>query len=188
MFFRAAVNAGLLRHRPPCRVLCRSVGAAAVLWLAATGPAWPGDMTTDPKGFYDIAWGRSLAEHPDLRLVEDGEHLRQYEPKQRPFKLGAAEVDAIKFGTLDDQFARVMIRYRGQRTHDLVLEYLQGQFGPIERIPGSMLRGLSQQFNWRGPHTEVNLTYDGGQERGFVFIESRTLAPRFNDSLPEHAF
>ncbi len=176
------------RYHPACRLLGRSLGLAAALWLGTPEPAWTGQMTTDPKGFFNMAWGRSLAENPDLMLVEDGEQLRQYELKRGPFMLGDAEVDVLKFGSIEDQFARVTVRYHGQRTHEKVLQYLQAQFGPIERIPGSMLRGLSQQFNWRGPHTEVNLTYDRGQERGFVFIESRTLAPRFNDSLPEHAF
>jgi hypothetical protein len=48
-----------------------------------------------------------------------------------------------------------------------------------------MMRGLNQQFNWRGPNTEANLTYQENVERGFVSIESRNLSPRFNDFLPE---
>lgn len=82
----------------------------------------------------------------------------------------------------------ITIRYHGQRSHDEILGYLQTKYGPIERLPGSMIRGPNQQSTWRGHETEVNLTYNDGQERGYIFIESRTLAPRFNDVLPEHAF
>jgi hypothetical protein len=114
--------------------------------------------------------------------------LCAYEPERRPFRLGDTEGNALRFISIDRQFARVAVRYHGQRSHDEILGYLQTEYGPIERLPGAMIRGLSQQFTWRGPQTEVNLTYDGAQERGAIFIESRTLAPRFNDVLPEHAF
>jgi hypothetical protein len=51
-----------------------------------------------------------------------------------------------------------------------------------------MMRGLNQQFTWRNQNTEVNLSYRSYQDRGTVFIESRTLAPRFIDVLPNDAF
>ncbi|MDC8446888.1 MAG: hypothetical protein LV473_00875 [Nitrospira sp.] len=108
--------------------------------------------------------------------------------KRGPLKLGEATVDSLRFVTFDEQFARVTIHYRGNQTHNQILTHLQSLFGPIERIPGSMMRGLNQQFTWRGPNTEVNLTYQENMTRGFVSIESRTLAPRFNDILPEHGF
>lgn len=147
-----------------------------------------GPMTTDPNGFYGFQWGTSLSDVQDLIKVESGEHVQTYELKRGAPKLGEATVDSIRFVTFDEQFARVTIHYRGNQTHNQILTHLQSLFGPIERIPGSMMRGLNQQFTWRGSQTEVNLSYDGGRERGHLFIESRTLAPRFNDDLPEHAF
>jgi hypothetical protein len=51
-----------------------------------------------------------------------------------------------------------------------------------------MTRGAGQQFNWRGTDTEVNLTYETLKELGYIFIDSAVLAPRFNDSLPEHGY
>lgn len=179
------MSASLRSH---ARVPWLALGVAAVLLLETPEPAGAGEMANDPNGFSGIAWGLPLADHPDLVRVETADRVQQYEPKQRPFMLGEAAVDVLRFVGIDDRLARVTVRYRGQRTHEQVLRYLQTLFGPIERLPGAMVRGLNQQFNWRGPHTEVNLTYDGGQERGYVFIESRTLAPRFNDALPEHAF
>jgi hypothetical protein len=86
---------------------------------------------------------------------------------------------------VDDQFARVTIRYRGEATHKHVLNYLERTYGEVDRIPGQMTRGLNQQYNWRGPESEINLTYEGNSERGYIFIESRTLAPRFNDGLTD---
>jgi hypothetical protein len=34
----------------------------------------------------------------------------------------------------------------------------------------------------------VNLVYDSAKDRGFVFIESRVLAAKFNEGLSETAY
>lgn len=153
---------------------------------AAIGHA--GTMTTDPDGFFGLRWGSSLREDARLARVEAGERIESYAATSGPPRLGDIPVDHMRFVTIDGQFARATVRYHGKQTHQNVLAYLEALYGPVERLPGSMMRGLNQQFTWRGPSTEVNLTYDGARERGHVFIESRTLAPRFNDVLPEHAY
>jgi hypothetical protein len=140
------------------------------------------------KDFYGIPWGANLAEHNELKLVESTEHVQSYEWKDRTPLLGEAKLSLLRFVATDGQFARVAIRYSGEKNHAHVLTYLQSIFGPTERAPGSMMRGLNQQFTWRSDETEVNLTYQSFQERGSVFIESRTLAPRFNDVLPDSAY
>lgn len=144
-----------------------------------------GPMTADPNGFYGFQWGALLANVQDLIKVESGEHVQKYELKHGLPKVGDAIVDSLRFVTFDEQFARVTIHYHGDQTHNKIMTHLESLFGPIDRTQGAMMRGLSQQFTWRGPQTEINLTYDGTQERGYIFIENRTLAPRFNDSLPE---
>lgn len=144
-----------------------------------------GPMTADPNGFNGFQWGTLLADIQDLIKVESGEHIQKYELKQGPPKVGDGVVDSLRFVTFDGQFARVTIHYHGGQTHNTIMVHLESLFGPIDRTPGAMMRGLSQQFTWRGPQTEINLTYDGTQERGYIFVESRTLAPRFNDSMPE---
>lgn len=138
-----------------------------------------GADTTEFRGFYGIPWGASLAERNELKLVESTEHIQGYELKDGSPLLGEAKVSMLRFVATDGQFARVAIRYSGEKNHAHMLTYLQSIFGPIERSPGSMMRGLNQQFTWRSDETEVNLTYRSYQERGSVFIESRTLAPRF---------
>jgi len=80
-----------------------------------------------------------------------------------------------------------MIRYQGDHVHRQVLRFLESRFGRLERVPGQMARGLTQQYNWRGTDTEINLTYQAGTERGYIFIDSRTLAPRFNDYITDSA-
>jgi hypothetical protein len=130
----------------------------------------------------------SLDESPDLKLVESSERIQAYEFKNGPPKLGKAELGMARLVAIKGKFARVSIRYSGEQNHAHVLAYLQSEFGPVERSPGSMMRGLNQQFTWRSEETEVNLTYQSFQERGSVFIESRTLAPRFNDVLPDSAY
>ena len=169
-----------------CSWLLALVFGATIALVAETPcSVWADEMVHDPNGFSGIAWGDSLADVQDLTEVEAGDRIQQYESRGRPFRLGETEVDVLRFISMEGQFARVAVRYHGQQSHDEILRYLQIQYGPIERLPGSMIRGLNQQFTWRGPQTEVNLTYHGGQERGYIFIESRTLAPRFNDSIPE---
>ncbi len=164
-------------------------GLTAVGWLVPQFGLRPAHavvtMVNDPKGFYDIPWGLPLAGIPSLTLTHAGMLIQDYEWKNGPPKLGDTPVDSMRFSAVEGKFARVMIRYRGQKTHEQVLTYLQTRFGRIERIPGQMLRGLSQQYTWRGTDTEINLTYEANGERGFVFFESRTLAPRFNEGMSE---
>jgi len=143
---------------------------------------------TEIKGFYGIPWGANLAARDELKLVEETEHVESYELKDGAPLLGEAKLSMLRFVAADGQFARVAIRYSGEKNHAHILTYLQSIFGPIERSPGSMMRGLNQQYTWRSEETEVNLTYQSFQDRGSVFIESRTLAPRFNDVLPESAY
>ena len=145
-------------------------------------------MTNDPNGFYGFTWGDSLGELPEMRLTYSSDIIKEYELKSGPRRLGDAEVERVRFSTVDGKFARVGIRYGGEKNHQLVMSYLQSRFGQIERMPGTMVRGLNQQYNWRGTETEITMTYQGNGERGYVYVESRTLAPRFLDALPEHNY
>ncbi len=145
------------------------------------------EMVNDPKGFLNFAWGSPLAGRTDLVLARAGPHINEYRLKNGEPTFAGLPVDSVLLSTVDEQFARVTIRYRGERTHKQMLSYLERTFGPIERLPGQMMRGLNQQYNWRGSDTEINLTYEANLDRGFVFIESRTLSPRFNDQLTDSA-
>jgi len=158
-----------------------------VLLLSAITPAWAVPMENDPKGFHDIPWGAPLKGREDMQPLQSGPHVNEYRLTNEPPTFAGAEMSTIAYVSVDDQFARVVLRYQGERTHKQVLRYLEAQFGPLERIPGQMARGLNQQYNWRGPETEINLTYQANTERGFIFIDSRTLAPRFNDHLTDSA-
>lgn len=151
-------------------------------------PVGAGPMKNDPEGFRGIRWGASLQSMEDLTLISTWRHIHEYEFKAGPPKIGNASPEYVKLSTVDGKFARVTVRYHGEETHKQLLAHLESEFGEIERMPGSMVRGLNQQYNWRGPETEINLTYQAMGERGFLFIESRTFAPRFTDTLPEHAY
>lgn len=186
--FLFSVSAGCDSRVRGIRLALLMAGSAFFLVLILSSYLAAGPMTTDPNGFYGFEWGLLLADVQDLIQVESREHVQAYELKEGAPKLGEATVDSLRFVTFDGQFARATIHYHGNQTHTQILAYLQSLYGLVDRTPGSMMRGLNQQFTWRGPQTEVNLTYDGGKERGHIFIESRTLAPRFNDVLPEHAF
>lgn len=161
--------------------LCGRVG----LCLLAFHPAAASDMTNDPGSFLGIRWGDSLAGRPDLQQTYSGKDVAEYQFTNGPAKLGTIPVGGITLTTWQDRFARGTIRYRGDDTHQQVMTYLQEQYGALDRTPGQMIRGLNQQFNWRGPQTEINVTYEAQSGRGFVFIESRVLSPRFNDALTD---
>jgi hypothetical protein len=150
-------------------------------------PAAAVPLLNDPKGFHDITWGAPLADRQDMEPARLGTHIKEYRRTTEAPTFAGAEMRSIGYVCVDDQFARVTIRYQGADVHKQVLQYLETQFGALERIPGQMARGLNQQYNWRGPETEINLTYQASTERGFIFMDSRTLAPRFNDHITDSA-
>jgi len=149
--------------------------------------AWAVPMTNDPMGFHDIPWGTSLFSRQELETIRAGPHIIEYLRKREPVSFAGTEMTSILYLSLDDQFARVIIQYQGEQVHKHVLRFLENQFGGLERIPGQMARGLNQQYTWRGSDTEITLTYQAGTERGYIFIDSRTLAPRFNDYITDSA-
>ncbi len=140
-------------------------------------------MQNDPKGFHEIAWGASLASRADLEVTRPGAHVNEYQVKGSMPSFAGVQVDSVRLLSVDEQFARVTIRYRGDPAHKTIMAYLEREFGSVEHIPGQMMRGLNQQYNWRGTETEINVTYQENTGKGFVFIDSRTFAPRFNDML-----
>ena len=144
-------------------------------------------MTNDPKGFQNIAWGSALQSRPDLEVTYEGPHVAEYQFKNTAPAFAEIPVTSVKLSTIEKQFARVTVRYQGETTHQQIMRYMEQRFGPLERIPGQMMRGLNQQYNWRGSESEINLTYQASTERGFIFLESRTLAPRFIDVIESSA-
>lgn len=153
----------------------------------SSAPLWAVSMVNDPKGFQNITWGTPLTARQDLEAVRSGTHVAEYRRKAEQVTFAGAEMTSILYVAIDDQFARVTIRYHGEQVHTQVLNFLEAQFGSLQRVPGQMTRGLNQQYNWRGTDTEINVTYQAGTQRGYIFIDSRTLAPRFNDDITDSA-
>ncbi len=174
----------------PTRLAALVLAGGLILSLTLSGPppAHAVPMVNDPKGFNGIPWGSELDSRPEMILFNTARRIKEYDLKNGPPQLGEVKVEMMRFSTLEGKFARVTIRYRGKDTHDRILTYLQKKYGPLDHTPGQTMRGFNQQYNWRGTDTEVNMTYEGQGERGFLFIESSALAPRFNDTLPEHAY
>jgi hypothetical protein len=148
-------------------------------------PAVP--MLNDPNGFQSLAWGVTLITRPDLEVARAGPHVTEYQFRDGLPSYAGVSVESLRFLSVDEQFARVTIHYQGEDRHKQILTYLEQQFGSLERVPGQMMRGLNQQYTWRGTDTEINVTYHANTERGFIFIDSRTLAPRFNDRITDSA-
>ena len=156
--------------------------------LLAAAPAWSVEMMNDPDGYNGLRWGTTLAKASELTLVKSTDRTAEFSPKDGVPLFGEAKVDSMTFIAIDEQFARVIVRYKGVATHTQVLGHLQKVYGPLDRSPGSMVRGLNQQFDWRGENTEVNVLYESVRDRGFIFIESRILASKFNEGLSETAY
>jgi len=159
----------------------------AMTFFISIIPAGAVPMINDPRGFHEITWGTALSSREDLETIRTSPHVVEYLRKTESTSFAGAEMTSILYVSLDDQFARVIIRYQGEEVHKQVLRFLEQQFGGLERIPGQMARGLNQQYTWRGTESEINLTYQAGTERGYIFIDSRTLAPRFNDYITDSA-
>lgn len=144
-------------------------------------PALAVPMVNDPKGFEGIPWGAAFSETSEFLLVENGPHIKGYELKQGPPDLGPATVDSMRFLTFDGRFARVVIRYHGQQTHERIVSYFQSRYGPLDRTPGQISKGPVQQFNWQGEDSEIILTYEGMKDRGIIFFEHRPSALKFSE-------
>ncbi|HJU05510.1 MAG TPA: hypothetical protein VJ692_10200 [Nitrospiraceae bacterium] len=166
----------------------RAIWLGTVFVFLAVTAALAIPLRHDPQGFLGIPWGSSLAERQDLTLANSDGTIKTYQRKDGSPSFADADVEMMQFLTIDDQFARVMIRYRGKANHDRILSHLESEYGVLERIPGQMMRGLNQQYNWRGTDTDINLTYQAQGERGFLSFDSRVLAPRFLDSLPDSSY
>lgn len=148
-----------------------------------SAPALAVPMQNDPNGFEGIPWGASFAETADFALVENSSRVKGYELKAGPPPLGPAKVDAMRFLTIEGQFARVTIRYHGKETHQQIVNYFQAKYGPLDRTPGQFSRGAIQQLNWRGDDTQIILTYDGHTDQGIIFHENPLLATRIEAGM-----
>jgi hypothetical protein len=158
-----------------------------LLLLAQPSASLAVPMTNDPKGFQDIAWGSALESRPDLEITYKSPQVVEYQFKGAEASFAGIPVKSLRLSAVGKQFARVTIRYQGETTHQKIMRYMEQRYGPLQRIPGQMMRGLNQQYTWRGTESEINLTYHASTERGFIFLESRTLAPRFNDQIGDSA-
>ncbi|MYH01865.1 MAG: hypothetical protein F4142_04645 [Nitrospira sp. SB0675_bin_23] len=155
------------------------------LWLPALLLAAK-PATVPAPGFQGIPWGSTLAELPQLVLVEPDGRVDIYGYKKGPPNFANGQVEAIKLYSIDSQFARVMIRYRTEETHNRIKQALESTYGKLQHNRGSMIRGLNQEYSWRLEETEISLSYRELGERGLLMIQSRVLAPRFLDLLSDH--
>ena len=144
-------------------------------------------ISNDPQGFAGIKWGASLHNMKRLSLIDLDGQIQTYQFTSNSFEFANAKVESLHLLSIDGKFARVMIRYQGEETHKLIMQYLTNQYGKVRRRPGSMLRGLTQENTWRGNETEVNLNYREHGARGFLMIQRRILAPIFLDLTSDRA-
>ena len=168
-------------HRWVILVLCA--------WLLLAGTAISGTpIEHDPQGFLGIPWGHPLMDREDLKEIDASNYLHIYTFKQKTPHVEGIPMESVKLYALKNHYARALFHYQGAATHQSLLQYLETRFGKIERSHGAMMRGLNQQYTWRGPETEISLTYHGFRERGFFTAESRVYSPLFLELHGDHAF
>ncbi len=172
------------KFQPLLRAAFLMTYACFCLWTPAMG-ATP--IKQDPKGFFGSLWGMPLKHRADLREIETVNTMHIYSIKNQPPQIENIEMESVKLYTLEGKYARALFHYQGEATHQALLQYLENQFGTIEVPFGTMIRGLNQQYIWRGPETEITLSFHGFRERGTLAVESRIYAPLFLDTISEHS-
>ena len=90
-------------------------------------------MTNDPRGFRELVWGVSLADHTDLTVLQADDRVIDYRLNESPPRFAGTEVESMVLSTIHNEFARVTIRYRGEETHKKLLTYLQQTYGTIPK-------------------------------------------------------
>ncbi|MGB0911204.1 MAG: hypothetical protein ACPGYT_12645 [Nitrospirales bacterium] len=145
-------------------------------------------ISDDPMGFYGIQWGHSLINHPKLLKIDSDNNIVFYGLNNTEPKAWDIPVESMKFLTLDDQFAQARIHYQSEDTHKAILAYLESTYGKHTFAPGAMMRGLNQQYSWRGTVTEISVTYRGLTEHGFIAIQSRILAAELMNAVSDQSF
>src|SRR5687767_14402605 len=102
-----------------------SVLLGCLMLPVSFSPASAGSMVNDPKGFHNIVWGAELNTRTDLELTRQGPNVIEYQFKNTPPSFANIPVESLRLSTVDNQFARVTIRYRGEDTHKKILAYLE---------------------------------------------------------------
>ena len=168
--------------------LLSTFGNTLLLALFATSITFAiSPISNDPQGFEGIKWGTPLHSMKRLSLVDLDDRIQAYQFTNNSFQFAKTRVESLRLLSIDGKFARVMIRYHGEETHQAIMQYLTSQYGEIKRRPGSMLRGLVEENTWRGSETEASLNYREHGARGFLMIQSRILAPKFLDLTSDHS-
>lgn len=163
-------------------------GGVVLCLVLQTAPALSVPIADDPNGFENIPWGATLSDRDGFVLIEESDHIRTYEPKAQPPRLGATPVDSIHFTTFQNRFGRVTVRYSSMITHEAILAYLQSIYGTLDRTPGQIAIGPVKVYAWHGFHTDITLRFESSHDRGIIFFEGRTLRERWPEESPSTVF
>lgn len=145
-------------------------------------------IENDPNGFLGIPWGVPLKNRIEFTEIDSIDIVRIFALREGSPEVSGIPMESMKLYTFDGKYARATFHYRGDRIHESLMTYLENYFGKTDVAQGGMARGLNQQYTWRGPETEITLTYHGFRERGFLTAESRVLAPLLLHASPDQAY
>ena len=173
----------------PLSMTLRVTALAPIFFLLSISVSIAGTpIEKDPKGFLGIPWGVPLKDRTELTEIDSVNIVRIFALKEGSPELAGIPMESMKLYTFEGKYARATFHYRGDHTHESLMMFLEDQFGKTDVAQGGMMRGLNQQYTWRGSETEITLTYHGFRERGFLTAESRVLAPLFFHAFPDQAY
>lgn len=144
------------------------VGLCIILVVIATS-AIAVPIVDDPNGFEGLPWDATFSQPEPFFKIEDDGRQQTYERKGASPALGSTTVDSMRFTAFQGKFGRVTFRYSGKDTHDRLLDYLQNQYGKLDRTPGQIAVGPVKVYAWHGFDTEVTLRFEANVERGIIF-------------------
>jgi hypothetical protein len=93
-------------------------------------------MLNDPNGFQSLAWGVALTTRPDLEIARAGPHVNEYQLKNGPPLYAGVPVESLRFLSVDEQFARVTIHYRGRIVTNRSLPIWSNSSVPLSESQG----------------------------------------------------
>lgn len=119
----------------------------------------------EPDGFRGIKWGTRLSVHAkEMTLKEKSKDETYYTRKGDKLELGGAKLTELSYGYWNDQLVSIIMETSGHDDKAALIEAFRKQYGP-----GSQPAEFSDEYRWRGPTTNINLSCNRGHCTAFLY-------------------
>jgi len=152
--------------------------------LGACAQVGRGNVSTDhrpvdppglwrPDGFSDLAWGAPMTAGGVFEPVTgnyDRAAVNEYYRPQDPRRIGAVNIEAIRYAFWRDRFYAVTLWTRGRDDFDVLRSIVFNQFGRGETCVTD-----GETYSWSTRLTDRMLTYRPAGELGTLWMRSKKL-------------